>query len=345
MYEYLEISKYLNNIADYLKKDMVPLSAIQADMIAGMVRSVYDAGLENGDFFADLYRKLISKAMEHNDREEMEYVLMMLAESILIVSQPKTRDNRARILQSRLGYQLNCEKIRIWNEKHEQKDATPFQGRGVVYSAVTGEYDDIKEPEFVSRDLEYVMFTDNPDITSDIWKVVLIHNENNLDNVRLARKIKIMGHEFLPEYDYSIWVDGKLTIKGDLREYIERYRKNQPILCFNHYANDCIYKEWETCVALEKDNPEVMAKQMARYRQEGYPEENGLVESGLMVRELHDERVRRVMETWWSEVLNYSKRDQLSFNYACWKRDFVFDTTDLFIYDNPYVKIHGHNRR
>ena len=154
-----------------------------------------------------------------------------------------------------------------------------------------------------------------------------------------------MGHEFLPEYDYSIWVDGKLTIKGDLREYIERYRKNQPILCFNHYANDCIYKEWETCVALEKDNPEVMAKQMARYRQEGYPEENGLVESGLMVRELHDERVRRVMETWWSEVLNYSKRDQLSFNYACWKRDFVFDTTDLFIYDNSYVKIHGHNRR
>lgn len=69
---------------------------------------------------------------------------------------------------------------------------------------------------------------------------------------------------------------------------------------------------------------------------------NGLVDTGFMVRELHDERVKKVMETWWSKVLNGSRRDQLSFNYACWKNDFIYDTSDLFIYENQYTEVHMH---
>ena len=61
-----------------------------------------------------------------------------------------------------------------------------------------------------------------------------------------------------------------------------------------------------------------------------------------MVRDLHDERVENVMETWWEEVLNGSKRDQLSFNYSCWKNDFVYDTSDLFSCENEYVKVYSH---
>lgn len=345
MDEYTEISKYLINIVGYLRKGMIPLSAVQPDSIASMVCSIYDTKLKDSVFISDLYRKLITKALEHNDREEMEYVLMMLAENLLIIAQYKANYDRVRSMQCRLAYQLNCERLKIYHAEYEEKKTIRFSGKGVIYSAITGKYDDIKEPDYVNSDLDYVMFTDNPDITSDIWKVVLIHNEDNLDNVRLARKIKIMGHEYLPGYDYSIWVDGKLKIKGDLQQYINQYKGNQPILCFNHFANDCIYQEWKDCLKFQKDNPEIMEKQMEKYRQEGYPEKNGLVETGLMVRELHDERVKTAMWTWWREVLNYSKRDQLSFNYACWKNALAFDTTDLYIYDNQYVESYNHNIR
>lgn len=86
-----------------------------------------------------------------------------------------------------------------------------------------------------------------------------------------------------------------------------------------------------------------MDAQMERYRNEGYPEHNGLIDSGILVRELKNQKVINLMETWWQEVLHGSKRDQLSFNYACWKNDFVYDTADLFIYGNDYVKSYNHN--
>ena len=114
------------------------------------------------------------------------------------------------------------------------------------------------------------------------------------------------------------------------------------MLCFNHYDNDCIYQEKKACLSLKKDVPEIMEQQMERYRLEGYPKNNGLIDSGILVRELHNEKVRKVMETWWKEILNGSRRDQLSFNYACWKNDFVYDTSELFIYGNEYVRLHNH---
>lgn len=61
--------------------------------------------------------------------------------------------------------------------------------------------------------------------------------------MRLARRVKILRHEYLAEYDYSIWVDGSCEIIGDLGEYIDFYKRNEPMLNFNHHGNDCIYEE------------------------------------------------------------------------------------------------------
>ncbi len=53
----------------------------------------------------------------------------------------------------------------------------------------------------------------------------------------------------------------------------------------------------------------VVQKQMDRYRNDGYPEHNGLFEGIFWIRELNNPRVIIVMETWWQEVANGSKRD------------------------------------
>ncbi|MDE7222311.1 MAG: DUF616 domain-containing protein, partial [Acetatifactor sp.] len=127
-------------------------------------------------------------------------------------------------------------------------------------------------------------------------------------------------------------------------EYVRKNRGKQPMLCFNHYIHDCVYLEKSLCQRLQKDDPTVMDKQMEGYRKEGYPEHNGLIDSAVLVRELKNDRVIRLMESWWQEILHASKRDQLSFNYVCWKNDFVYDSTDLFIYGNEYVKSFAHGQ-
>ena len=49
------------------------------------------------------------------------------------------------------------------------------------------------------------------------------------------------------------------------------------------------------------------------------PENYGLVQTNIMVRKHNDQYCKDLMEKWWSELKDYSHRDQLSFNYALWK--------------------------
>ena len=344
---YKAIAQNLIHIADYIKRGEIAINDVPFENIMQMVRNLYDSKTGEGELFIGLYTDLIAKGLEHGDSEEVAAVLTILARHIVVFAGDEIKidmlKNKNYLLQSQMAYLSNCEKLRKWHEVNVSDSKIPFNGKGVIYSAVIGNYDEIKEPQYVNSEFDYILFTDNPKVTSSVWQVRLVENKEQLDHVRLARKIKILGHEYLSEYDYSIWVDGKLQITDNLKEYVEQYRGMEPMLCFNHYANDCIYQEKDACVSLQKDDPEIMEKQIQRYLEEGYPAHNGLVDSGFLVRELKNERVKRVMEAWWKEILNGSRRDQLSFNYACWKNDFVYDATDLYIYGNKYVQVHGHN--
>ena len=282
-----------------------------------------------------------------DNHEEMTKLMNAVYRTVTNLSNMETvcqrLNHRMYKMQSRVSYLANREKILNSRIGLTQTSPTRFLGKGVVYSAITGGYDNVKEIRYKNPNLDYILFTDNPNIKSDTWDVRMLSNPEHLDSVRLARRTKIMGHELLQEYDYSVWVDGKLEIIGDFVDYIERYRDTRPILCFNHYVDDCVYAEVATCKQLKKDDPATMDQQVQQYREEGYPSHNGLIESAILVRELHDEGLIKVMTTWWDEVLHKSFRDQLSFNYACWKNNFLYDTTDLFVYENDYVTLHAHS--
>lgn len=342
---YIGIAKQIMDIADKIEQKTISFADIPFDAIITIIRNIYQNRGEAEDYFIKLYGEIITKGLEYSDYEIVANIFRVLAQHIVIFTVSDTRISDGTIqkykMQSQIGHLKNREK----NSKSlDVKDRSiPFEGKGVVYSAITGNYDNVKAPEFVNPEWDYILFTNNPNITSDIWEVRFLENKEMLDNVRLARHVKIMGHEYLSEYDYSIWVDGKLRIKDNLRECIEKYRRKEPLLCFNHYINDCIYKEFEMCVAMKKDDPLVMERQMMSYKDENYPEHNGMIDSAILIREINNEKLHSVMETWWNQVRNGSRRDQLSFNYACWKNDFLYDTTDLYIYGNKYVELYGHN--
>jgi len=90
----------------------------------------------------------------------------------------------------------------------------------VVYTAIIGKYDKLKEPKVVSEGFDYVCFTDDVTLKSPIWKIVPVANPQGLDNTRLARKIKILCNFFLKEYDLSIWIDGSVLINCDLNIFL-----------------------------------------------------------------------------------------------------------------------------
>jgi len=203
----------------------------------------------------------------------------------------------------------------------------------VIYTAIIGGYDKLIEPTFKPEGWDFVCFSDR-DLKSDIWeirKTIPLYS----DNTRTARKHKLLTHRFLSEYDISLWIDGNINVVGDVNDLLS-YLDNCNYATYDHLQNkldprNCIYQEGQAILNLGKqsgnykDNPNLIVKQLNRYLEENYPQNNGLVVQMQVLRRHNEKDVIRTMEEHWLELKHNSKREQLSFNYIAWKEKLNFN--------------------
>ena len=143
-----------------------------------------------------------------------------------------------------------------------------------------------------------------------------------LSQVKKQRYVKINPHLLLSDYDVSIWVDGNVTIKSNLNEFLSKYiSSDYSIYVPKHPSRNCIYSESNAVIAMKKDTKENVTPQIERYKKEGFPKDYGLLQSNIMLRLHNNEDCIRFMEQWFEELKNGSHRDQLSFNYIAWKNN------------------------
>ena len=212
--------------------------------------------------------------------------------------------------------------------------------KSVVYTAITGEYDELKRQR--QGDWDYVAFTDKG-VRQNGLDVRKIDKGQTLDNNRRAKWYKLNPHMLFPDYDISIWIDGSVEVIGDLNELIVSLRVFK-WGAFKHYSRDCIFDEAFACAIAQKDAPDLMSKQIAKYMVgDGYPRHNGLCENTIIVRKHNDDLVKKVDTDWWEEVKKWSKRDQLSLNYVLWKNKLDYNLIKGNVYDNGYFKVNKHN--
>ena len=193
--------------------------------------------------------------------------------------------------------------------------------RKVFYTCVTGNYDFIFPP-VKTPGWDYLLFTDNPNLEVKGWEIINI--ESKLEPQKTARCVKIMPFSFF-EADISIWADSAIRMNINLDGFVAHAKNNSDFAIMRHPYRDCIYDELKECKRLCKDEPNIMQKQVNLYRKNGYPAHNGLVSSGVIIRE-HTDRVKEFCSKWWDEVSKYSVRDQLSFNYVAWRDKFKYET-------------------
>lgn len=182
----------------------------------------------------------------------------------------------------------------------------------VVYTAVSGGYDSLKRPEHLPHDCDFVCFTDDPGLRSDVWQMRPF-DVYHVDPTRMARYVKTHPHVYFPEHEHSIWIDGNLLVQGDLRPFLDALDDEHPFAAFVHPHRDCIYAEADEIVARGGlDDERIVRRQVEAARAEGHPEQHGLIETNVLVRRHNDPRVVALMNAWWKEIDNGSKRDQLS---------------------------------
>ena len=213
----------------------------------------------------------------------------------------------------------------------------------LVYTCVTNNYDKINSIS-VKQDpnIDFVCFTDT--VTSVVhggpkvgWTFYPIPEElNGLDNRRKARLVKILINKWAKGYDGYLWIDSPLVIIGNLGPFFAShpFDDNHGIYVSKHYMRDCTYQEFAQVVRLGKDRSVILYDQLARYKKMRYPAHNGMAETSILYRNFKDLKVQVHADQWAHEVINYSYRDQLSFNWAGW----YTKTPITYLNEHIYIK-------
>lgn len=203
----------------------------------------------------------------------------------------------------------------------------------IIYTALFGNYSGLIEQKKY-KGVDYVCYTDNPNLKSSTWNIKIVEPPVKNDSTRSNRWYKINPHLHLSsQYEYSVYVDANILIIKDISKFVKENLLHNELLIFDHNqavkdCRDCIYKEYEALVDIGvrtgnfKDDINKMTNQIERYKKEGFPKNEGLIFASVLIRKHNSQGVITLMEAWWDEVLNKSKRDQLSFNYVLWKQKF-----------------------
>ena len=212
-----------------------------------------------------------------------------------------------------------------------------------VYTCITGDYDDIKEIKNIEKGIDYYLFTNNKKISSNTWKVVYIEDKE-LSNVLLARKTKILGNDIVNKYDVALWMDAAVEFTKDINDFIRTYLKsNYDFACFKHGIRSSILEEMDACLRFRKESIEKIDNLKSFYKKEKYNYDNGLIESTVYIKKPKNNEVKKTMDIWFDMVKNYTKRDQLSFNYAISKTNIKINWINQKVFDNDWFKWHEHN--
>ena len=191
----------------------------------------------------------------------------------------------------------------------------------LLYTVLTGDYDQLNEiPPYLSHspDWDFVCVTDNPSLSSDTWKIKLVDNQDGLDPVRLSRLYKIKNQLVDSGYDISVYTDANIRIRGDLDRFLSQAIAPDCILgLLYHPFHSSLREEVELCKKTGRADPELLEKQYRFYTdKEGFSDSLPHINARLLIRRPGDRRIESLMDTWFNQLISWSRRDQVSFNYS-----------------------------
>ena len=187
-----------------------------------------------------------------------------------------------------------------------------------IYTCITGNYDQLVSPNDMDNRLDYFCFSDDSKnvVSPWIFKSIDLPNLNNKDK---QRYIKIHSHEFFPDYDFTIYIDGKVKIVGNIYEFfLSICHLPNYLSSFSHAERTCVYSEGAACSYFAHDWVWNIARQMRQFSSSGFPMNNGLMDTCVLVRKNTPETAV-LMEAWWKAYCDGVKRDQLSISFISWK--------------------------
>lgn len=211
----------------------------------------------------------------------------------------------------------------------------------VIYTAISGSGRDWLKDPIPIPGVDYVCFTDQP-IKSAVWDIrpfEFVFGANGIT----AKHPKVLPHEYFPDHELSIWVDGNMCPKKNIVEYAFKFLKDKAIALHKHPRRECLYDEGDFIKKIGKASFEEVQPQLDTYKNLGMPKQYGLWECGMLFRYHNNETIISAMNAWWEQLVEFEQfNDQIPFSFMAWDRDLQVNTIEANVRETPYVEYTHH---
>lgn len=215
----------------------------------------------------------------------------------------------------------------------------------VIYTAITWDKDTLLDPLVKVPNCDFICFTTRSDIKSKVWKIVKV--PSYYANLRKDAKVyKLMPHFFLQNYEYSLWIDGRVLVKStSIINFVHDSLQNANIALLIHPERKSTFEEAEKCIEWKLDDPTRISDQVEAYKKDGFNDQISLVAGSVIARKHMERDIIEFDEAWWHENVIHTLRDQLSFPYLAWKYNLKFNILYENWIENEYYKILTYEQR
>lgn len=252
--------------------------------------------------------------------------------------------------------EMGVEHVIQFNDLYEEEtlQVFPFMKRKkiAVYTCILGNYDDLMEPLVISPECDYFIISDRKPERTTVFQYIDIANivpDYITDNTRKNRYCKINTHKIFSQYRFSIYFDGNRQLKNSMVDFIERLPKTR-IIAYCPTPWKSIYREAMAVLQSKRDDEEILMRQMEKYWIEGMPADFGGMTCGVLIREHNNPICKKLMEEWWGQLEQFSKRDQVSLPYILWRNGYLISDVGVIesrfcVGDGRFVKwLGGHKK-
>jgi hypothetical protein len=228
-----------------------------------------------------------------------------------------------------------------------------YEYKQYVVSTYVQEYGKLPKITEFDSNADYICFTDDEEIYGNRsrtypWKIFYVGKILNalefpkLDN-RIKQFFQINPHLFFKNYKISIWFDSDKIddLKPLVSEYVKLINSKDFLLTLSSSKFDCSYKQLIDEFRNENVIKTIYDAIIQLYRWYRYPQNNGLIDTTILIRKHNDERSILAMNKIWNYIFKYKLKETYFFNLVLWYFKFNYSSISNKLFYSKYTKLKG----
>lgn len=213
-----------------------------------------------------------------------------------------------------------------------------------IYSCITAGYDTLVQPaDCAPEGFDFLLLYprgQKPGFDTGVWRLREFDCTIK-DPVLLSRYPKLNPHVVLPDYEYSLWIDGNVSIASpDFYKTVqEKIESEVPYSGVRHFQRDCVWDEAYKCFRTGRITIFQYWNALIRLRFKGMPRHYGLCENNLIFRRHNAPEIIKMDSLWWNDLRRGACRDQIWMTPALRKCGIPFDyllPQEYSVRNHPY---------